>query len=105
MDPVEKRVDIAVEAVKQQITLATAILAALLALSEKIKPSIVSQLWLALVPLSFSILMGVLALLSISFYMAPSTDPFRQTGVRILGSLQCLSFLGSVFAMVYLICN
>ena len=105
MDPVEKRVDIAVEAVKQQITLATAILAALLAFSEKVKPAIVGQLWLALAPLSLSILTGVLVLLSISFYMTPSTDPFRQVGVRVLGSVQCLSFLASVFVMVYLICQ
>jgi hypothetical protein len=104
MDAAEKRLEIAVEAVKQQITLATAILAALLALSDKVKPTIVPQLWIALVPLSFSVLMGVLVLLSISFYLAPRQDPFQERGVRVLGTLQCLSFLGAVFAMVYLAC-
>jgi hypothetical protein len=103
----EKRLDIAVESVKQQITLATAIIGASLAFSGQLTEVKKGKIWallpLAFTPLALSIICGILLLMSISFYLGTDQDPLQQKLVRRLGILQNATFIISIILMVIVI--
>lgn len=103
----EKRLDLAVESVKQQITLATAVIGASLAFSGQLKGVSQGKVWdllpIAFAPLAFSIVCGVLLLMSISFYLGTEADPLQQSTVRKLGVAQNAAFILSVILMVIVI--
>jgi hypothetical protein len=107
MNREEKRLDLAVEAVKQQITLATAIIGASLAFSSQLSGVKQGKIWdllpFAFAPLALSIICGVLALMSIAFHLSKDGDPLNKRGVRQLGMVQNLGFLLSVIIMVFIV--
>ena len=103
----EKRLDLAVESVKQQITLATAIIGASLAFSGQLTEVKKGKIWallpFAFAPLALSIICGVLLLMSISFYLGTEQDPLQQNLVKRLGMVQNAAFILSVILMVIVI--
>ena len=107
MNREEKRLDIAIEAVKQQITLATAIIGASLAFSNQLSGAKQGKIWnllpIAFAPLTVSIICGVLALMSISYYLNKEGDPLSQKGVQKLGIFQNAAFLISIVLMVLIV--
>lgn len=103
MDRDQKRLDLATEAVKQQITLATAIIGATLAFSEKVTGATQDLLALVFAPLVLSVISGVLTLMSISYHLKGSGDPLSPWRVRILGVTQNLGFLLAIVLMWYVI--
>ena len=107
MDRAEKRLDLAVEAIKQQITLATGILGATLAFSNQVTGIRQGHVWgllpYAFTPLAVSIICGVVALMGIAFHLRGEKDPLSQSNVRWAGMLQNVSFLIAVVAMVVVI--
>src|SRR5574341_23256 len=107
MDREEKRLDIALEAIKQQITLATGILGATLAFSNQLKDARQGRMWkllpYAFTPLAVSIICGVFALMSISYHLRKEDDPLAQGNVRAAGVLQNTTFLIAIVAMVVII--
>lgn len=107
MNREEKRLDLAVEAVKQQITLATAIIGASLAFSSQLSGARQGRIWnllpIAFAPLAVSIVCGVLALMSIAFYLSKQGDPLEKRSVRQLGVVQNLGFLLAIVLMVFIV--
>ena len=107
MDRAEKRLDIALEAIKQQITLATGILGATLAFSHQLTEARQGRVWkllpYAFTPLAVSIICGVFALMSISYHLRENHDPLTQSNVRVAGVLQNVTFLIAIVAMVIVI--
>ena len=107
MDRLEKRLEIAVEAVTQQITLATGIIGATLAFSDQVTGARQGKVWellpYAFAPLAFSIICGVLSLMAIAFHLRASPDPLSETGVRLSGALQNLMFVIAIVGMVFVI--
>jgi hypothetical protein len=104
MDQVEKRLDIACNAIEQQITLATALLGVALAFSDQLSAARQGRVWellpWAFVPLAVSISSGVLALMSISYHLRDDSDPIAQRDVRIAGIVQNATFLLSIILVV-----
>jgi hypothetical protein len=104
MDKLEKRTDLAIESVKQQITLATAIIGASIAFSDQLSGARGGKIWsllpFVLTPLAISIVCGVLLLMSISFYLGTDDDPLTQKPVRGLGMAQNAAFILSIVLMV-----
>jgi hypothetical protein len=107
MDLKEKQLDFAKEAITQQITLATAVIGASLAFSDQIAKVQEGRIWELLpysfAPLALSIVAGVLALLALSYELGKGADPFRRSGVRLLGVIQNFMFLASMVGMVIII--
>jgi hypothetical protein len=107
VDREEKRLDLATEAIKQQITLATAIIGATVAFSGQLTGIKQGKIWnllpLAFAPLALSIICGVLALMSIAFHLAKEGDPLGKTGVRRLGMAQNVTFLLAMVMMVFIV--
>ena len=101
----EKVLELAVEAVKQQIALATVIIGALLAFVEKINSSAASDLPWVLVPLALTAILGVIILQAMSWYADDATGPLDKPLVRILGIGQNLAFVIAVIAMVVITWN
>jgi hypothetical protein len=103
----EKQLDIAVESVKQQITLASALLAAALAFANQLKDGLQTRAWSRLpwiaAPLALAIVFGVLCLMSLSYYLTRSVNPMGERGVRLLGGLQNLSFIAAALLSVWLL--
>ncbi len=90
MDREEKRFDIAMEAVKQQIALASVIITVLSALlvSKEATFQISASFFLFLA----CILSGVVLLMTIPYVLYSKDDPFGSTSVRVLGAVQSLLF-------------
>ncbi|NEP19723.1 MAG: hypothetical protein F6J97_23015 [Leptolyngbya sp. SIO4C1] len=107
MNRQEKGLDLAVESVRQQITLASAIIAATLAFSDQLQDTMQGRVWTmlpyAFAPLALSIICGVLALMSISFHLCKNRDPMPQSEVRLFGVCQNLSFMLSVIGLVLIV--
>jgi len=107
MDRAEKRLDIALEAIKQQITLATGILGATLAFSHQLTEARQGHVWkllpYAFAPLAVSIICGVFALMSISYHLKKNDDPLAQSNVRLAGIFQNITFLIAIVGMVVVI--
>lgn len=98
-----KMVDISIEAIKQQITLATVIIGALLTFVEKINAADRQNLPFALVPLALTIVFGIVALQSIAYHIEDSSGPFNKPTVRFAGIAQNISFIVAVVGMVIII--
>ena len=109
LDHMEKRLDIATEAVKQQIALATGIIGATLAFTDQVKTVRQGGVWdmlpYAFAPLAASIVCGVFTLMSIAYHLKNGGDPLTHRDVRIVGVLQNITFLGAVIAMVFVIAH
>jgi hypothetical protein len=107
MGRAEKRLDIALEAVKQQIGLATAIIGVTLAFSDQLTDARQGQVWkllpYAVAPLAVSVVCGVFTLMSIAYHLRGQADPLGHRDVRISGVSQNITFLFAVVAMVYVI--
>lgn len=107
MNRPEKRLEIALEAIKQQITLATGILGVTLAFSDQVTGARQGRVWsllpYAFAPLAVSIICGVYSLMSISYHLRGEKDPLVQGGVRVAGILQNVTFLIAIVAMVVVI--
>lgn len=107
MDRAEKRLEITLEAVKQQITLAAGIIGATLAFSGQVTGARQGRIWdllpYAFAPLALSIISGVLALMSIAYHLRGQKDPLAQSGVRLSGIVQNLAFLIAIVAMILVI--
>lgn len=107
MDREEQRLELATESVKQQITLATAIIGATLAFSGQLSGARQGAIWdllpVAFVPLAVSIVCGVLTLMSLAFHLGKDGDPLATKDVRVLGALQNAVFMVSVLLMVGII--
>lgn len=107
MEREEKRLDIALEAIKQQITLATAIIGASLAFSNQLKGASQGRIWallpFAFAPLGLSVIAGVLTLMGIAYNLGHAGDPLASPGVRLLGVLQNAAFLLAVVLMVWIV--
>jgi len=91
-----KMVDVAVEAVKQQITLSTGVLALLLTFLDKIGPTNRECLPWAAIPFAFTVLFGVVCLMSIAYYIDDQQGPFSKVPVLLSGIFQNLCFLFAV---------
>lgn len=102
MDREAKRTDITIEAVKQQITLASAIIGAIVALANKHDP-IWQVLPYALAPFALSVIGGIFALLTIPFALYGEGDPFAAREVRVAGVLQAVLFCVGIVLMVALL--
>lgn len=101
-----QRLDIALEAIKQQITLSTAIVAAMLAFSGEIAKNsgfVWGLMLFVLVPFGACIVIGVLALMSISYHLEGEDDPLTAPLVRCFGMLQNVFFIVGVIAMIVLV--
>lgn len=99
MDRESKRIDITIEAVKQQITLASAIIGALVALASKHDP-VWALLPYALAPFALSVIGGIFALLTIPFALYGDGDPFAARGVRFAGVFQAALFCVGIVLLV-----
>jgi len=108
MDHEEKAVDVAVHATNHQITIASALLAGIVAFSDKLKdqPRLTvlwnHKLWV-MIPLLLAIFFGIVLLLGIGGALAGKRPPFRGSVVRVCGIAQNLSFLGAMIAITCLI--
>ena len=108
MDHEEKAVDVAVHATNHQITIASALLAGIVAFSDKLKdqPRLAvlwnHKLWI-MVPLLLAIFFGIVLLLGIGAALAGKQPPFRGSVVRFCGIAQNLSFFGAMVAIVSLL--
>ncbi|WP_420400610.1 hypothetical protein [Flagellimonas sp.] len=103
-DREEKQIDIALTAVKQQLTLSATIVTATFAFTELIKTE-APDLWVVLpwilIPLGVNILCGVFVLLSIAYYVVkPSIKVLDRNDVRVFGMLQNFSFIFAIGAMI-----
>ena len=107
MDRDEKQIDLAKEAITQQITLATALVGAVIAFADSIKDVAQGAIWvrlpLALVPLGISVVCGVLALQAIAFCVTGSGRPLSKWSVRICGIVQNVSFLLEICVLVWIV--
>lgn len=107
MDAKEKQLEIAVNAVEQQITLATVIIGACLALSDQLTGVKQGRVWdllpIAFAPLAASVVFGILLLQSISFDLGKEREPFKQGLVRGFGIAQNVTFMLSVCLMLVVI--
>lgn len=113
LENVEKSIDIATEAVKQQLNLASGIIAASAILSGSQNYQF-EGLRLPLVILFISIIFGILYLLILADALSKnksiessqsksSKNPLNKTSVRLFGLLQLLSFLVGIFILAYTI--
>jgi hypothetical protein len=109
MDHEEKAVDVAVHATNHQITIASALLAGIVAFSDKLKdqPRLAGlwnhKLWV-MIPLLLAILFGIVLLLGIGGALAQKKPPFRAKMVRLCGVAQNVFFLAAMIAITCLIC-
>jgi len=109
MDHEEKAIDVAVHATNHQITIASALLAGIVAFSEKLKdqPGLARmwkyKLWI-IVPLVLAILFGIVLLLGIGSALAGKKQPFRGAIVRTCGIAQNMCFLAAMVAIASIVC-
>jgi len=103
----EKAVETALEAIKQQITLSSAVVGGTVAFASSLKEASVQSIWeqlpWALVPFAIAIVFGVIALQSISFELKEGRLPFGSRIVRVSGIIQNLSFLWGFVALVVIV--
>ena len=98
MDKEEKRTDIAVEAVKQQITISAAVIAFVATLAGS-DTALRNNIEWVIVPFLISICSGVFALLSISWGLYSDDDTFSLGMVRLFGTLQAMVFIIGLVAV------
>lgn len=98
-------VDLAVEAAKQQITLATAILGGSLAFTDQLSSlAIWARLPWVYAPLAVSIVAGVLTIMALADSLRRGEEkPLSARSVRVGGAVQNASFMFSVVALAYLL--
>ena len=110
MSTAEKALETALEAVKQQITLATAVIGAALAFSDQLT-TLRQQALLTLLPWAFgllglSVIFGIFALMAISFELRRGkSDPFGVKGVRLSGGLQNVTFMIAMALLAFTIAS
>ena len=99
MERKEKRLDIAMEAARQQITLSAGMIAVMVALADPDGP-----MWPALpyilAPFAISVLAGAWLFLATPMALYDENDPLAKRPVRIPGTIQILSFVVGIVAMV-----
>ncbi len=106
MTPADRAFETALEAVKQQITLATAVVGAALAFTDQID-TLKRQAALSALPWAFgllggSVIFGIMALMAISYQLRRGkTDPFAVGGVRLAGASQNLSFMLAIALLAF----
>jgi hypothetical protein len=107
MDREEKRLEVALDVIRQQIALATAIIGAVVAFADPIAKAGDGKLWRmlpwALTPLVVSIVLGVIALMGIGFHLKRPGDPLAKRGVRLSGMVQNVSFLVAMILLVTIV--
>src|ERR1700747_2459138 len=107
MEKNEKKLDLTTEAVKQQITLASATITFVLAFAKNIADATGRPLWKyvpwALAPFALAVAFGVVVLMSLAYYLPKMDDAVKARPVRILGALQNLSFITATVIMVWII--
>ncbi len=110
MTPADKAFETALEAVKQQITLATAVVGAALAFTDQID-ALKRQAALSALPWAFgllgsSVIFGIIALMAISYQLrGGKTDPFGVGGVRLAGACQNLSFMIAIGLLAFAVAS
>lgn len=97
MDREEKRIDITNEAVKHQVTIALALIAAIATLAKE-GSSLQINLELVAVPLLISAVSGILVLMTIPMQLYGTTDPLRSPLVRFAGICQAAFFVWGLIA-------
>jgi hypothetical protein len=101
----DKALEAGLEAVKQQITLATALIGAALAFTDQIDAlkhhDVRSMLPWGFGLLGVSVISGVLVLMAISYELRGGRDPFGGKRVRLLGALQNLAFMIAVGLLAF----
>jgi len=102
MDREEKRLEITLEAVKQQLTLASGIVAGVVALGND-KAGFWHLIPWALTPFVLSILGGAFVLLTLPMALYGTGDPLAARGVRVAGVLQLATFIIGIIALVAVI--
>lgn len=98
MDKEEKRIEIAVDAVKQQITISAAVIAFVATLAGTGSDLREKLAWV-MVPLLISITCGVFTLLAIPWALYSDHDPFSQVIVRAFGVIQPMAFIVGLFTV------
>ena len=110
MSTAEKALETALEAVKQQITLATAVIGAALAFSDQLgvlqQQAVLSVLPWAFGLLGGSVIFGIFALMAISYELRRGkADPFGVKGVRLSGGLQNVTFMIAMALLAFTIAS
>lgn len=103
----EKAVDLASESIKQQITIAAAIIGGTIAFAGNLKEAEVQAIWHKLPPaltmFGLVVLFGVIALQSLAWELKENADPFKAFLVRYCGALQNILFVGGFVALVRIV--
>lgn len=111
MDNKEKAVDTASESIKQQITIASAVIGGTVAFASSLNEAAVVPIWRqlpwALIPLVLAVAFGVAALQCLAFELkAENPTPLSASMVRCFGVLQNIAFVVGFIALVIIVmCN
>src|SRR5262245_16225308 len=107
MDLVEKGLETATEAVKQQITIASAVIGGTIAFAGSLKEESMKPIWSqlpwALVAFAVVIAAGIVALQSIAYELKQGRNPYKAIVVRGSGIVQNLAFLWGFIALLVIV--